>query len=92
MIQYSAGLIKRRRQGVPDARWSLSSGSLKRDPLAGMTARTYGVATASEACAATSATQAFLRCKPLIAPVTLSTFPAGQEASWTKAISYGARI
>src|SRR5947207_14533867 len=47
----------------------------------------YGVATASEACSAASVTQAFLRCSPLIAPVTLSTFPAGQEASCTKATS-----
>ena len=56
--------------------------------LAGTTAKIafYGVAVASEACSAASATQA-LRCSPLIAPVTLSTFPAGQDASCTKAIS-----
>ena len=47
----------------------------------------YGVATAREACSAASVTQAFLRCSPLIAPVTLSTFPAGHEASCTKATS-----
>jgi len=47
----------------------------------------YGVATARDACSAASATQAFLRCSPRIAPVTLSTFPAGHEASCTKAIS-----
>jgi hypothetical protein len=33
----------------------------------------YGVATASEACSVASTTQVFLRCSPLIAPVTLST-------------------
>ncbi len=35
----------------------------------------YGVATASDACSEASVTQAFLRCRPLIAPVTLSTLP-----------------
>ena len=47
----------------------------------------YGVATASDAWSAERVTQAFLRCRPLIAPVTLSTLPAGQEASCTSAIS-----
>jgi hypothetical protein len=47
----------------------------------------YGVAVASEACSEASVTQALRRCSPLIAPVTLSTFPAGQDASCTKAIS-----
>ena len=37
--------------------------------------RVYGVATASDACSAASVTQAFRRCSPLIAPVTLSTLP-----------------
>jgi hypothetical protein len=52
-----------------------------------MMGRAYGVATASDACSPASATQIFLRCSPLIAPVTLSTFPAGHDASCTKAIS-----
>jgi hypothetical protein len=46
-----------------------------------------GVALASDACSEASATHAFLRCRPRIAPVTFSTFPAGQAASCTKAIS-----
>src|ERR1019366_4891905 len=50
-------------------------------------AQTYGVATANDACSPASATQAFRRCRPLIAPVTLSTFPTGHDASCTKAIS-----
>ena len=49
--------------------------------------RPYGVAFASEACSEASDTQALRRCSPLIAPVTLSTFPAGQDASCTKATS-----
>ena len=56
--------------------------------------RPYGVATANEACSAArearwaaNDTQTFLRCRPRIAPVTLSTLPAGHEASCTKAIS-----
>ena len=39
----------------------------------------YGVAMASEACSAASATQVFLRCRPRMAPVTLRTFPTGQD-------------
>ena len=45
------------------------------------------VAFASDACSEASDTQAFRRWSPLIAPVTLSTFPAGQDASCTKATS-----
>ena len=37
-------------------------------------------------------TQTLRRSSPLIAPVTLSTFPAGQDALCTNATSYGARI
>jgi len=47
----------------------------------------YGVADTSEACSAAKVTQALRRCSPLIAPVTLRTFPAPQDESWTKAIS-----
>jgi hypothetical protein len=49
--------------------------------------QSYGVASTSDACSAASATQTFLRCSPRIAPVILSTFPTGHEASCTKAIS-----
>ena len=45
------------------------------------------VAAASDVCADGSATHARLRCRPLIAPVTFSTMPAGQDASCTKATS-----
>jgi len=45
------------------------------------------VTTASEVCVDGSATQTCLRCRPLIAPVTFSTLPAGQDASCTKATS-----
>jgi hypothetical protein len=47
----------------------------------------YGVAAANEACSEASTTQALRRLSPRIAPVTLSTFPTGQDASCTKAIS-----
>ena len=47
----------------------------------------YGTAAVSDACSAASTTQALRRCRPRIAPVTLSTLPTGQEASCTKAIS-----
>jgi len=50
-------------------------------------ARGQGVATASEACSAVRATQVLRRCNPLMAPVTLSTCPAGHKAFWTKATS-----
>jgi len=50
----------------------------------------YGVAIAKEACSEGMATQVFLRFKPLIAPVTLSTCPNGQEAVCTNATSKGA--
>jgi hypothetical protein len=37
-------------------------------------------------------TQTLRRSSPLIAPVTLTTFPAGQDALCTNVTSYGARI
>ena len=51
------------------------------------TGSAYGVALTSEACSEASVTQALRRCSPLIAPVTLSTLPTGQDASCTKATS-----
>jgi len=50
----------------------------------------YGTAIASEACSEGSATQVFLRLRPLIAPVTLSTWPSGQEDACTNTASKGA--
>jgi hypothetical protein len=48
------------------------------------------MAIAKEACSEGRTTQVFLRFRPLIAPVTLSTWPNGQEAACTKATSKGA--
>src|ERR1700712_3975916 len=51
----------------------------------------YGVAVPNEARSSTpSVTHTFLRCRPRIAPVTRNTLPGEQDASLTKAISYGA--
>src|SRR3982074_691387 len=59
----------------------------RQSPKMSASGQPYGIAVASDACSAASATQAFLRCRPLIAPVTLSTLPAGHATSCTKAIS-----
>ena len=43
-----------------------------------------GAAVASEACSEASTTQALRRFSPRIAPVTLSTFPTGQDRKSTR--------
>ena len=46
-------------------------------------AASAGIAVTSEAWSAARVTQALLRCRPLIEPVTLSTLPTGHDAAWT---------
>jgi len=49
-----------------------------------------GLAIASEACSEGRTTHAFFRFKPLIAPVTFSTWPSGHEDACTNTTSNGA--
>jgi hypothetical protein len=49
------------------------------------------MAIAREACSEGRTTQVFLRFRPLIAPVTLRTWPNGQADAWTSTTSNGAR-
>ena len=53
-------------------------------------APSYGTAITNEACSEGRTTQVFFRLRPLIAPVTLSTWPNGHEDAWTNTASKGA--